>query len=83
MAAARKTKLLHRPGSPFPNGYRSDAVQQGWPVGEERAVDAETAEYLLETFPGAFVEAGARKAAGVNVDTSASAEAAEAEASER
>lgn len=49
-------RVEHLEGSPFAGGYRSDRVRDVWPVGDVRAVPREVGDYLVATFPSAFVE---------------------------
>ena len=49
-------RVEHLAGSPFAGGYRSDQVRDVWPVGELRRVPNEVGDYLVSTFPMAFVE---------------------------
>lgn len=47
--------LRHATTSPWPQGYSSDAVT-AWLPGEVRDVPEAVGQYLLDTFPGVFVE---------------------------
>lgn len=49
-------RVEHLEGSPFAGGYRSDRVRDVWLVGEVRTVPRDVGEYLVATFPEAFVE---------------------------
>lgn len=52
-------RILHRLDSPMTWGYSSPDTEQSWKPGEVRQVRAKVAQYLLSTFPEAFVEHGA------------------------
>lgn len=50
-------RVLHLPGSPFPEGYSAsdvDDAEGSWKPGEVRAVERAVARRLCSTFPDAF-----------------------------